>query len=156
MGNRRNNQAEANPFNSITSILFLVLAFMALYFIATSVFKILAWLAPVMLIATLVIDYKVVLNYGKWIVNLLRRNPLIGIGAILLSFFGFPIIAGFLLGKALLKRKVVKMKKDIQNRQEGEYTDYEEMNSRPSTLDLPEMERQEDFSDYEELFDDEV
>ncbi len=161
MENRRNNfnfnnRVEGNPFSSITSVLFLVLAFVALYFIATGIFKILAWLAPVMLIATLIIDYKVVVNYGKWIVSLLSRNPLMGIGAILLTFFGFPIVAGFLLGKALVKKKVGKMTQEFQKRQEGEYTDFEEVDSRPSVLDLPSMEPRHDYNEYEDLLDDDT
>jgi cytochrome b subunit of formate dehydrogenase len=129
---------DVNPFNSITSIIILVLFFMALYFIAKSVFTILAWIAPVLLIGALIIDYKVVLNYGKWIVNLLKKNILMGIGAGLLTFFGFPVIAGFLFVKALLSKKVNSMKQEVERRQQGEFVDYEELDSTP--IELPKIE----------------
>ena len=58
---------DVNPFNSISSILILVLLFVGLFFVAKSIFTILSWVAPIMLIATLIIDHKVVLGYGKWL-----------------------------------------------------------------------------------------
>jgi len=158
-------KVDVNPFNSISSILFLVLAFVALYFVATWVFKILAYAAPVMLLGALIINHKVVLNYGKWLVNLLKKNPLMGVGGVLLTFFGFPIIAGFLLGKALLFRKVDKLKKEFEGGQtqsgsQTEFTDYEEVDDEPQVrLELPEFEKprvnpkKDKNSDYEQFFD---
>lgn len=135
-------KVDVNPFNSITSILFLVLAFVALYWIATGIFKILSIAAPFMLIAALIINYNVVLNYGKWLFNLLKRKPLMGIGGILLTFFGFPIISGFLLVKALLYRKVNKMKEEYEVREKGQFIDYEEIEEEPQIrLELPEYEK---------------
>ncbi len=154
-------KVDVNPFNSITSILFLVLAFVALYWLATSVFKILTVAAPFMLVGALIINHNVVLSYGKWLVNLLKKNPLMGIGGILLTFFGFPIIAGFLLGKALLYRKVDKMKKEFEGNQGGGQTDfveYEEVDDEPQVrLELPEFEKprpkKDKSDDYEQFFD---
>ena len=152
---------DVNPFNSIISILFLVLVFMGLYFIATSIFKLLALMAPFLLIGALVIDYKVVLNYGKWLVKLLKENFLLGIGAGLLTFFGFPVIAGFLFGKAYLSRKVNKLKTEYETQTQGEFVEFEEVTDESDItpkLELPPLKRREEkiSNEYEELFDDEV
>ncbi|MEL6866692.1 MAG: hypothetical protein AAFP19_19865 [Bacteroidota bacterium] len=154
---------DVNPFNSISSILVLVLVFVGLYFIAKGIFSILTLLAPVLLIGALILDYRVVVNYGKWLVNLLKSNPLMGIGAILLTVFGFPVIAGFLCIKAYLYRKVNKIQKDVEEKRQGEYVDFEEVPDQEApftTLELPQMEeppkerpRQQQGNDYEQFFD---
>lgn len=152
-------KVDVNPFNSITSILFLVLAFVALYWLATSIFKILTVAAPFMLVGALIINHKVVLSYGKWLIDLLKRKPLMGVGGILLTFFGFPIISGFLLAKALLYRKVDKMKEEYDVKQNGEFVSYEEVEEEPKIrLELPDFDKAKNASkgkngDYEQFFD---
>jgi hypothetical protein len=149
-------KVDINPFNSITSILFLVLAFVALYWLATGIFKILTVAAPFLLVAALLIDYRVVVNYGKWLWNLLRKNPLMGIGGILLTFFGFPIISGFLLGKALLYRKVNKIKEEFDTKQNGEFAEFEELDDEPQIrMELPEIKKPQKRKDddYDQFFD---
>jgi len=149
-------KVDVNPFNSITSILFLVLIFVALYWLATGIFKILSVAAPFMLIAALVINHNVVLNYGKWLWNLLLKKPLLGIGGILLTVFGFPIISGFLLGKALLYRKVKKMKQEYDKQQNGDFIEYEEVDEEPQIrLELPDFQKpkKERGNDYDQYFD---
>ncbi|MFT5167099.1 MAG: hypothetical protein ACI8P3_002336 [Saprospiraceae bacterium] len=149
-------KVDINPFNSITSILFLVFAFVALYWLATGIFKILTVAAPFLLVAALLIDYRVVVNYGKWLWNLLRKNPLMGIGGILLTFFGFPIISGFLLGKALLYRKVNKIKEEFDTKQNGEFAEFEELDDEPQIrMELPEIKKPQKRKDddYDQFFD---
>ena len=155
MQERRN--IDVNPFGSIFSILTMVLIFVGLFFLAKGIFNILALIAPILLIATAVIDYKVIINYGKWLLNLLRKDLLIGIGGILLTVFGFPIIAGFLFVKALLFRKIKKMNQGYEEKIEGEYLEYEEIQDEASsTLELPKLEKKEKqekkSNDYEQLF----
>ena len=155
MQDRRN--IDINPFSSIFSILTMVLIFVALFFVAQGIFNILAWLAPILLIATVLIDYKVILNYGKWLLNLLRKDVLMGIGGVLLTVFGFPIIAGFLFGKALLYRKAKKMNQAYEEQHEGEFLEYEEIQEEePTTFELPMLEKEEKppkkSNDYEQLF----
>ena len=161
-------RVDVNPLNSIFSILVLVLGLAALYFIAKGIFTILAWLAPVFLILAAIIDYKVILNYGKWLINLLKKNPLYGIGGILLTIIGFPVVSGFLLAKAWLSRKINKMNEQYGGEvNSGEYAEYEDLTHEPPTrLELPDFETRQrrpdikkpdnaktDTSDYEQLFD---
>ncbi len=146
---------DVNPFNSITSILFLVLIFVGLYYVAKGIFTILAWLSPVLLIGALIIDHRVVVGYCKWLYNLLLKNPLLGIGAILLTFFGFPVIAGFLFAKSLLYRKVRELKDNYEQQTQGEFVDYEEIEDEPPVrLNLPNMERprRKDEGEYDQYF----
>ena len=157
-----NNPMGRNPLGPIFSILLFVLFFVALFFLARVVFEILSYAAPVMLIAALIIDYKVVTGYLQWIGGLFRRNVLYGIGATLLSILGFPVVSAFLLGKALFKRKVKQVRNDMEERRQGEFVEYEELESDiPEVLELPEMatrstkppREQPRRNEYDQLFD---
>ena len=154
---------DVNPLNALPIILILIAVFVALWFVAKSIFTLLAWVAPVLLIAAAVINYKVVLSYGTFLLNLLKKNPLMGIVGILMSFFFYPVVSLFLLGKALLYRKVDTLKKEFEAQNggrttEGEYTEYEEVElpQEDKPLELPRRPLQEKQSEYEELFDDDV
>lgn len=171
MGSRK---VDVNPFNSILSIVFLVAIFIGLYYLATGIFTILSWLAPVMFIAALVIDHKVVLNYGKWLINTLKTNFLLGLGAVVLMIFGYPVIAGYLLLKAVLSKKLKSVQSDFEERSRPKYADFEEVDnteaefedlSNEKTLDLnapkpikPEIKtdnsprKKSDDSEYDQFF----
>lgn len=153
-------RSDINPSNSITSILALVLVFVALYFVAKGVFTVLSWVAPVLLIITAIMDHRTIIDYGKWLWNLLRKNVIMGIGAILLTVVGFPIIAGFLFVKALFRRKIGQLEKNIKTEREGQFVDYEEVESTTyEPLELPPIEPQpkaeprREKNDYEDMFD---
>lgn len=144
-------------FNGIIGFAFMVLIFVGLFFIAKGVFTVLAWIAPVLIILSLLINYRTVLNYLKFMLGLLQRNPLSGIIGILLSFFGFPILAGVLFGKSILDRKVKKLKEAYQAEKEGEFVEFEEVikPERETKLDLPPLEKQAPLkkdNQYEDLF----
>ena len=144
-------------FNGIIGFAFMVLLFVGLFFIAKGVFTVLAWVAPVLIILALLINYRTVLNYLKFMLGLLQRNPVGGIIGILLSFFGFPILAGVLFGKSILDRKVKKLNEAYQAEKDGEFVEFEEIINpeRETKLDLPPMEKQAPVKkdkQYEDLF----
>ncbi|GJM32200.1 MAG: hypothetical protein DHS20C18_12010 [Saprospiraceae bacterium] len=147
-----------NPSSSITGVILMVFFLIALFYLARIVFQILYFLAPVMLIATLIIDYKVVWSYLQWMGRLLKNNPLLGVGAIVLNVLCFPLITAFLLGKALLKRKVKQVRNEVERNKEGEFVEFEEIVDEPPLI-LPEFEekprqtRRARNNDYEDLFD---
>lgn len=142
MGYRKEiNFDNRNPFNSIIGIILIVLFLVALYFIARAIFTILYYLSPIMIVAALIIDHRVVLGYVKWLIGLLRDNLLLGIGATILSVLGFPVLSAFLLGKALFKRQVKKARQEAEEAREGEYIEYEELDS--EELELPRLEKEE-------------
>lgn len=135
-------QQESNSENGIrsfTGIIVMVVFLIGLFIIARFVLKLLYWLSPVFFIGALILDHRTVLGYGQWLINMVKRNPVMGIIAILASLFGFPFVSAYLLGKAYLSKKT----KDIRNQQrryrEGDLIEYEEMDSRP--LEFPEAER---------------
>ena len=144
-------------FNGIIGFAFMVLLFVGLFFIAKGVFTVLAWVAPVLIILALLINYRTVLNYLKFMLGLLQRNPVGGIIGILLSFFGFPILAGVLFGKSILDRKVKKLNEAYQAEKDGEFVEFEEIikPERETKLELPPMEKQAPVkkdNQYEDLF----
>lgn len=167
---QRQQQSSSGSMRPIMGIIFLVLAVMAIIFIAKSIFTILSWLMPVLFIATLIIDHKVVLNYGKWIGGLLKNNLPYGIGAILFTFFASPVVAMYLFGKAMLKRQVRKMTDTVEQRERGTTTEYEEVVEEEGDfefdlkdeeeiipLEIPKTNRrlrQEEKNSYDDLFDD--
>lgn len=147
------------PFSSIGAVIFLVLFFLGLFFIARGIFYLLSWLAPIFLIATLIIDYKVVTNYLQWVISLFRSNVLFAIGMVLLTIFGFPIVSAYLFGKAILKRKIKKAKEEYEMQTEGQFVDYEEVESQPhEPVELPKLEKQKKEtprSQYDQFFEEE-
>ncbi len=142
-------------FNGIVGFAFMVLIFVAMFFLAKGIFTVLSWVAPVLIIGALLINYKTVLGFIKYMWALLKRNPLGGVLGIILSVIGFPILSGFLFGKAILDRKVKKLSDEYQARREGEFVEYEEVIRKETELDLPILEkpiRSQDGDEYEDLF----
>lgn len=115
--------------------------FLALFWLAKSIFWILSYLAPVFLIITLILNYKIVVNYLKMLWNNIKTKPLYGVLLTALSVIGFPIVAFLLFGKALLDRKVKSIEKQMEEKVEGEYVDYEIVDEKK--LELPPMEKVE-------------
>lgn len=137
MGNRKEFQIKGNTW---VMIIVLVAALIAVFFIARGIFKILSFLAPILLIAAAIIDHTVIVNYAKGLVDLTKRNLLVGLGAILLSVIGYPVVFAYLLGRALMNKKIKNMEEEERIHREGKLVDYEELESRPNPVDLPKEE----------------
>lgn len=118
--------------NGIMGLIVVILFFVALFFIARGIFTLLAWASPVLIIAALIINYKTVVGYLKFLWDLLRRKPLMGIVGIILTAVGFPIVCGFLFGKAILDRRMSTFKAEIKRKREGELIDYEDVSETPA------------------------
>lgn len=135
-----------SPFN-LGSLLIAVVALIMLFVIARFVLRLLYFIAPFLLIATAIIDYRVVTGYISWLVGMVKKNTLLGIGAIVLSVIGFPIVTVGLFGKALLNRKVRQIQKEKEQEmirpEIGEYVEFEEV-KKEKTMRLPEIERREE------------
>ena len=147
--------------NGIVGLLFFLLVLIALYYVAKGVFTLLMWLTPVLLVAALIIDYRSVVGFVKWIGSLFQRNAILGVVVALLAVVLYPLTSGFLFVKALASKKIRSVREDFARRRDGEFVQHEEMSSRPTRLDLnaplPERRRTNDNrteeADYEELFD---
>ncbi len=130
--------------NGIIGFLFLILMMVALFFIAKGIFTVLAWMAPVLLVGALLINYRTILNYLKFMLGLLQRNPLSGIIGIVLSVIGFPVLCGVLFGKSIFDRKVRKLQQAYEQHEQGEYVEYEDVtHTEPDTrFDLPPLKKE--------------
>lgn len=145
-----------SPFSGIVGIVIAVLFFLGMFYFVQFLFRILWFLLPVMVIATAIIDHKVILNYFSWVGRLFSGNWIAGLAVGALTIIGAPVVALFLLGRALLGRKINQVKGDIERREQGEFAEYEEIDS--ETLDLPEIEQpnpqpQKRDSGYDQMFD---
>lgn len=151
-----------NWLNLLPSILMMIAALYVVWFIASGVYTILSYIAIGLFIAAAFINYNVILDYGKMLINMVRRNPVMGIVAIGATVFLYPIVALFLFGKAMLIRKVGNLKKQFETKQQGEYAEFEEVEDirpdkpvKPDLIELPPMrekQKQTRRNDYEDLF----
>jgi hypothetical protein len=165
MSNRRTAYFK---FDSFAGILLLVMFFVALFFVLSGIFWVLKYVAPVLLVAAFIIDKSVVIGYGKWLLETLKNNPIIGIGAILLTILGYTVVFPFLFAKALFKKKIKKVTKQFEEqagasrgftRPKEEFVDYEEVSSEThdeKPLELPRIEKQprtqKRDSEYDQFF----
>ncbi|MBP7274027.1 MAG: hypothetical protein KA974_09300 [Saprospiraceae bacterium] len=130
MSNYRNTTI--NTTNTLAGIAAFALILIGLYYIASFVFKVLYFVAPVLLIITLLLNYRIVTDYLAGLVDTLRRNPVMGILGILLTVVAYPVVIFMLFGKALLVRKVQRMQTQFQEQfappKESEaFSEYEEI-----------------------------
>ena len=136
----------------IIGSLFLIALFLGLFWIARGVFTLLSYAAPVLLIAALIINYKVVTGYARWLLDVLRENVILGLIYTFLSVIGFPILSAYLLFKALAVKKLDTIEEEMK-RQSGDYTEeaeFEILDDEP--LDLNTEEKPDR---YKRLFDQE-
>lgn len=161
------SQRTRNPLGPVVSLVMLALVIMGIYFVIKGVFWVLYWIFPALLIATLIIDRQVIIDYVMWIVNAVKkRNWVLFLGVTFMTVIAFPLVAAFLFGKAMLKRKVKQVTKNFEQKTEGEFVEFEEIpEEKPEILELPDLtqrpprkkepiKRQERHNDYEDLFED--
>lgn len=129
-----NNRQTGSPLGNWVGIAIMAVVLIGLFLVLRGIFNLLYFLAPVMLIATLIIDYKVVLNYIKQLGGLFTTNPIYGIGATALTFFFYPIIFVVLLFRAITSRRLKQIQGEPLER-EDDFVDYEEIDSEPLDLD---------------------
>lgn len=147
------------PLGFLGPLLILTVFFAILFFIARGIFKLLAFVTPVLLIITLILDYRVVADFLQSVWNLLKKSPLTGILAIGLGIFVYPVIVGYLFFKALGKRNMKKMYETI-DKDKNTYTDYEEVEDvveDTSFLELPQLNKKgekpaQEENKYDRLF----
>lgn len=157
------NRSTSNPLIGVIGlVLFLIVA----YFLIKSIAWVLGLIAPVLLILTFFIDKNVIINYGKWILDLFKTKWYFGLGAGAMTFFGFPFVSAFLFGKAMFKKKVADMGMglggDDARTSKETFTEYEEVESEiayeevelpEEDLDLPEIEENFNTLDEDNAYD---
>lgn len=144
----RQNSTSLSPWVSVLVLLALLTAF---FFVAQYIYKFLFYISPLVIIATLILDYKVFVNYGRLVMAFMKQNVVVGISMIVLSAFLFPVISVFLLGKAILKRKINKMEAKIRE-EENTFTNYEEVDNN-TVINVSKNENARKYN-YDKLFED--
>ena len=150
-----------SPLNAIMWILMLIFSIYVLFFIAKGIFSLLLYASPLLLIASFVLDKTVIINYIKFLFNKLKTDTLVGVGAVALSAFAFPVLCGYLFLKALIKNKIGKKFQEFEQKEQGEFADFEVVDD--DFLTLPELEKptvrssssqqkNTESNDYEDLF----
>jgi hypothetical protein len=135
-----------NPFGSIISLLMIIGVFIVLFFMVSGFIKLLYLVAPVLLIATLLINYRLVADYVLGVFETFQTDILMGIVKVLFSVFCYPFVIGWLFAKAMFYRKVIKLQKDLEQQMgtlhetqhNTQFTDYEEISSDLNTDKTPE------------------
>lgn len=129
--------------NGIIGFLVLIAFIAGIFFIAKGLFKLLYIAAPVLIILALLINYRTVVNFFKWLFGLFKRSILTGIIASILTIIGYPIVCGLLFGKSILDRKIRKLQEAHRAAREGELVDYEEVIKprREEKFELPPIEK---------------
>jgi hypothetical protein len=104
-------------------------------------------LAPFLIIGAALLDHTVITDFVKFLLRLIKENPLIGLVAILLTVVGFPAVAGYLFLKAWARRAINKKVESIKKEKER-FDDYEEVkpnqhakNDEDDFLDLSTIEQ---------------
>jgi amino acid transporter len=137
--------------NPLIILLFLVAIMFSLVWLVKGLFSLLAMAFPFLMIATAVINYRVILAFGKWLLNLLKGNPVVGIIAVVLTIVAHPFVAGFLLMRAIGTRGQVE-KEDYYSTDRGQFVPYEEVED--DFLDLSDIKESKEKIDnkYNDLF----
>lgn len=141
MLNQRNTFRVSPLMGLIMFILFMVF----IYMMIKGLFALASYIMPVLVIATLLIDYKVYMNYGKFLIDLFQKSFVTGILGSALTFFLFPLVILFLFTKAIFTRFVLKsVKKNPifqEQKSEDEYIEFEEVEDEEVPfIELPPVE----------------
>ena len=130
-----------SPMGFLGPLLILALFFTAMFFFFKGLFRVLNIIAPILLVGTLILDYTVVKDFFIFLLRLLKENPLMGVLSLVLLFFGYPFVSGFLFAKALLRR-FAKNKIKAFEKQRNTYTEYEEIKEKEDNcLELPPVQK---------------
>ena len=140
-----------DPGQALIGILLLVGLFMGFFFIARGIFTLLSWLAPVMIILTVIIDYRVVVGYFKWLWRLIHEEFLLGLGAAAVTIIGYPVVAGYLLFRAWHTSQNKKGRNDNSGEKGriGEYISFEEVDDRKRSR---RSSSDDDYNEYDHFF----
>lgn len=122
---------KTNPINLIIGILIMIAVFYGLFKLTQWLFTLLYYVAPLLLIATLIMDINVVKEYIQTLGKLVKRNTPVGIAAIALSVVFAPVPIAYLFIKALMKRNANKFIENQRRIEQGDLVDFEELESRP-------------------------
>ncbi len=124
-----NGKNNGNPWSALVGIAVIVIFLAGLFMMARMVFRLLYFLTPLMLIAALIINYKVVTGYINWVVRMFKRDAIAGVVISVLSILGLPVLSAFFLMKAIMGKQAKKIQADAERQRDGDLVEYEELES---------------------------
>ncbi|MTB51781.1 hypothetical protein [Lewinella sp. W8] len=128
---------DRSPLGGIGGFIIGLVVLYVLFKLASWFFSLLWWAAPIIFIASLIIDHKVFLGYVGSIKRLFERNWLMGLAAGVLSIVLFPIVAAYLLGMGLFKKKLRERAEQADVRRNGEWAEFEDVSEDSMDLEIP-------------------
>lgn len=152
------NPFERSPLATIGGIVISLVVLFVLFSIVGWFISLLYKFSWIILIAALVIDYKVVLAYFTTIKSLFKRKLVYGLVATVFSIVLYPFLFLYFLGIALFKKKVREAREEADVRQNGKWVDYEVLPEEPLDIDTryevlpPPPAPRKDDKGYDEYF----
>lgn len=152
---------DRSPVATIIGIVILLAVVYVMFSIVGWVISFLYEYSWLVLIAALIIDYKVVLGYLKGLKSLFSRNAVYGLIGTVATIAFYPFVFLYFLGMALFKRKIKEAKKEADVRRNGKWVDYEEVTEEPMDIDTEYQElpppppppvRRRDDGEYDQYF----
>lgn len=132
--------------NSWLGIIIIVAIIFFIFFIIQNLYKLFALLAPVFLILTAILDYRVIAKFGIVIYELLRYRTVLGILAVIFSIIGLPFVSAAMFFNAFMNFKT-------KRRNKKRYIDYEEVSDKDDDILILKDNDKIKLDDYENLFD---
>ena len=147
MEQRNNIKIFGQSVNLLLGIAVIIIFLLGSYLLLWGIYNLFYnWITITLLAAAiLIIDYKVLLRHINWLTRLIKKNTPVGVAMTVVNLLGLPFVLLFLLAKAGVKKQIEK-NKSTTYKQDGEYIDFEELDSKP--LDFPEVREEKKQSDY--------
>ncbi|MBP6185155.1 MAG: hypothetical protein KA479_09455 [Saprospiraceae bacterium] len=118
-----------NPFANLTGILLMILMMVGLFYVAKGVFWLLTQAAIFLIAGAIIIHYPTVIGFFKWLWNTWKKSIVQGLIFTALTALLYPVVCALLFFRALLNRKVAGLESAIKKEQQGEFVDFEELES---------------------------
>lgn len=113
-----------------------ILALVLFWFLLKGLYTLLYWVAPVLFVLALIINWRAVSDTGKDFLSLFKREPIMAIIVGAVSVMAFPLLALYLFLRALGYKRLQEIKRQFGAEttsppREEEFVDYEELDSQP-------------------------
>ncbi len=133
--------------NSWLGLLLVFVVVVVIYIIIRSLYKLFFILAPVFLLLSLILDYRVIPKYGIVLYELLRYKTFWGILAVIFTILGFPFVSAALFFNSFMNFRTKK-------RNKRRYTDYVELEEDDDDVEILDInsKKKVKIDSYEDLF----
>ncbi|NBB88654.1 MAG: hypothetical protein GVX96_02555 [Bacteroidetes bacterium] len=119
---------EVGSFSLIIGLLLFAAFMIGIFYLIKGLYAIMLYIAPILAISILFIDYKTYVAYGKWLKRKFQRDILSGISWTLVSIVGFPFVLFILLYRAVFLKGIQSSKNPYQHpfSKKKDYIEYQE------------------------------